>query len=724
MANYANLLAAIAANVYQNGNNEVTASMVQTALNNMVSALGQGYQPKGVAVPAAAGTYPDAPDAKVCYIASTPGTYPDFNNLVVNDGEVVLFRWDSSWHKDVIGAATSAALEKLAGETFPFVGSDDYEYNRAFREVYVSRRLADDISVYRVERNVSGVWKIAFTTTVSGSLFIGSISADSEIPYMSGLLNDGITRVEMIVDWSALPNGTQVNKGYKAPLSVLCYNLDYCPCIRAIRNAGGVAALLDMLSEKTEAAITATDNLEGAFINASRKIGQATTATKVQLFPVSAGDRLHIINSTTQSATYKSVCYQPGAKPAVGDTLSVALGDVSDPVDVFFDVPSNGWIACYWRYNAFDAPYVAKIVKTGNVGIKTINGQSVVGVGDLEIPAVTKPLAGKNVAILGDSIMQFMGGGVPVNTITLRNYDDPTDPAVYQIGDASIVSGILYLTSSLSGGAVTPSSVRLEIVNSAQAEIDSRGWDYIKEKLGAAEIINVAQGGARFPEMGVVTPYPAVHTTEDLLEGKLVGVPNQARMLKRLVDAGERPTPDAIVIWAGVNGVMNYTTDTLDEAMAIPWATLSDDASGFAARSKFFGGIRFTIEYLYRAFPDALIMFVSPVMTSRGNLQINSDDPALRGFDNLKNVSAAIRSIAERYACPFFDALTQIGIANFAHHADTIDGNQEIATGDNLGNLIPRYLYDGLHPNAAGKVVLGNYICRMLTSFYFDKANN
>ena len=103
MANYANLLATIAANVYQNGNNEVTATMVQTALNNMVTALGQGYQPMGVAVPAVAGTYPDAPDAKVCYLASDAGTYVDFNNLVLNPGEVVLFKWDTSWHKQVIG---------------------------------------------------------------------------------------------------------------------------------------------------------------------------------------------------------------------------------------------------------------------------------------------------------------------------------------------------------------------------------------------------------------------------------------------------------------------------------------------------------------------------------------------------------------------------------------------------------------------------------------------
>lgn len=39
MANYANLLATIAANIYTNNNNEVTASMVKSAMDQVVGAL-------------------------------------------------------------------------------------------------------------------------------------------------------------------------------------------------------------------------------------------------------------------------------------------------------------------------------------------------------------------------------------------------------------------------------------------------------------------------------------------------------------------------------------------------------------------------------------------------------------------------------------------------------------------------------------------------------------
>ena len=83
MANYSNLLATIAANVYTNGNNEVTAAMVKAALDAVVAALAAGFLPKGVATPA---TDPQSPDEKVQYLATTPGTYTNFGGIVLRRG--------------------------------------------------------------------------------------------------------------------------------------------------------------------------------------------------------------------------------------------------------------------------------------------------------------------------------------------------------------------------------------------------------------------------------------------------------------------------------------------------------------------------------------------------------------------------------------------------------------------------------------------------------------
>lgn len=112
MANYANLLATIAANIYTNGNQEVTAAMVKTAMNAAVASLGAGYQFMGVATPA---TNPGTPDARVFYIAATPGDYANFGSgLSVVDGEVAVLKFDTAWSKEVTGAATTAQVAELS----------------------------------------------------------------------------------------------------------------------------------------------------------------------------------------------------------------------------------------------------------------------------------------------------------------------------------------------------------------------------------------------------------------------------------------------------------------------------------------------------------------------------------------------------------------------------------------------------------------------------------
>ena len=113
MAAYDNLRAVIAANVYQNNNNEVTADMVKTAMDAVVACIGNGYLYKGVATP---DTDPSTPDEKVFYLASEPGTYTNFGGIIVADGEVVNLTWDgTAWNKEVTGIAPAdcTALNRL-----------------------------------------------------------------------------------------------------------------------------------------------------------------------------------------------------------------------------------------------------------------------------------------------------------------------------------------------------------------------------------------------------------------------------------------------------------------------------------------------------------------------------------------------------------------------------------------------------------------------------------
>ena len=108
MANYANAKATIAANVYQNNNNEVTANMVKAGINTVVDTLiAGGYLYAGIAHPGDAAV---TPDANVFYIASEAGTYTNKGGLVVADGEVAVLKYNGTWSKEVTGAATTAQI--------------------------------------------------------------------------------------------------------------------------------------------------------------------------------------------------------------------------------------------------------------------------------------------------------------------------------------------------------------------------------------------------------------------------------------------------------------------------------------------------------------------------------------------------------------------------------------------------------------------------------------
>ena len=87
MSNYNNLKTTIDASIKQNNNQEITGSILNSILNQMVTILGAGYQFAGVATIA---TKPGSPDAKVFYIANGKGTYTNFGGVEVTEDDVVV----------------------------------------------------------------------------------------------------------------------------------------------------------------------------------------------------------------------------------------------------------------------------------------------------------------------------------------------------------------------------------------------------------------------------------------------------------------------------------------------------------------------------------------------------------------------------------------------------------------------------------------------------------
>lgn len=94
---WSNLKAGINAAIKQNGNQEITGSVLQQVLNTIVSSVGANATFAGIAVP---NTSPDTPDGPVFYLAGIPGIYPNFGNAgtTVPNGCMGIFLWhDSEW---------------------------------------------------------------------------------------------------------------------------------------------------------------------------------------------------------------------------------------------------------------------------------------------------------------------------------------------------------------------------------------------------------------------------------------------------------------------------------------------------------------------------------------------------------------------------------------------------------------------------------------------------
>ena len=108
MANYATLKAAIQAVIKTNGNEEITGALLQQSLLAMIESLGVGYQFMGIAAP---NTNPGTPDQKIFYIAGI-GTYVNFGNTTITDGNIGLFVYDSSWHYNSVSFADLTQFAK------------------------------------------------------------------------------------------------------------------------------------------------------------------------------------------------------------------------------------------------------------------------------------------------------------------------------------------------------------------------------------------------------------------------------------------------------------------------------------------------------------------------------------------------------------------------------------------------------------------------------------
>lgn len=93
------LKASVADVIKENGNNEITGELLQQKLFAIINNLGENYSYVGLATPS---TTPTLSDGKTVYMATTSGTYTNFNSISLSTGEVAFLKWNGSWSKELL----------------------------------------------------------------------------------------------------------------------------------------------------------------------------------------------------------------------------------------------------------------------------------------------------------------------------------------------------------------------------------------------------------------------------------------------------------------------------------------------------------------------------------------------------------------------------------------------------------------------------------------------
>ncbi len=209
------------------------------------------------------------------------------------------------------------------------------------------------------------------------------------------------------------------------------------------------------------------------------------------------------------------------------------------------------------------------------------------------------------------------------------------------------------------------------------------GWSHILKQSGIADKIDVyARSGATWTN----TKSTQLNTSfySEILHDNNV-VYNQAfRLLENAV------YPDIIILFAGANDAWfaNKRPGIYDQDNSTEKYTILTDPSTVTTLE---GSIRLVCDILQTNFPNATLLFVTP-------LQMSKTDP-----QTIFKVSEIIEKTASQKGCL------------------VIRPDKETAINHEQEAKSPKYTYDGVHTNPEGARILGNYILESLIPLSHQK---
>lgn len=180
------------------------------------------------------------------------------------------------------------------------------------------------------------------------------------------------------------------------------------------------------------------------------------------------------------------------------------------------------------------------------------------------------------------------------------------------------------------------------------------------------------------------TSFPDVNTP-----GRSAIASNSIRQFNRLYAAGGIAAPQLIVMCWGTNDAGSTTSYDNSNYAAIMAVAHYTDLT-IAQKCTLCGGLRYNIEWVMNLFPNALIFLGTPLKSG--------------SIDNTKldSTSVAIKQMAAYYNCQIINFHDEVGITPIFEPGRWLQS-------------------DGVHPNAAGQILQGNYGTNRILDKYYSK---
>ena len=209
------------------------------------------------------------------------------------------------------------------------------------------------------------------------------------------------------------------------------------------------------------------------------------------------------------------------------------------------------------------------------------------------------------------------------------------------------------------------------------------GWvTQFNKVMKTASFVNVAVSGAKWIEDSVIeydgNPVSSGNTPQNVMGNQVQKVLNH-----------DYAAPDIIMIASGTNDYVE--TSTIENQFTSAGAYIPLTSVNKATLA---GSIRYCVETLLIKYPLAQVFLCTPIQAVE----------VIRPYVTTKQKGDIISAVADRVSIPAINS-RECGIY----------GKFEVQ------NANGKYLYDGLHPNAAGGILLGNYNARQVANWFSIK---